>query len=152
MTQPLYKLLYFVLTVDSIFNDICTHYLAVYMIDDALVTAQRVAQERASRAADELRSYDVARKVLQAGPTTPERQEELRHREDAARAAVGTEAESEKFESLKSLAGAEMRRIHRLYYCIKLRCMVMPTRFTFLKAVASMDSNARQPVPGQFAE
>ena len=136
--------------VDAIFNDICTHYLAIYVVDNALVTAQRVAHERASRAADELRSYDVARKVLQAGPTTPERQEELRLREDAARAAVGTEAEYQKFESLKSLAGAEMRRIHRLYYCIKLRCMVMPTRFMFLKSVASMDSNARQPVPAQF--
>ena len=74
----------------------------------------------------------VARKVLQAGPTTAERQEELRLREDAARAAVGTEVASEKFEALKSLASAEMRRIHRLYYCIKLRCMVMPTRFLFL--------------------
>ena len=73
--------------LDSVFNDICTHYLAIYVVDNALVTAQRVAHERASRAADELRSYDVARKVLQAGPTTPERQEELRLREDAARAA-----------------------------------------------------------------
>ena len=58
---------------------------------------------------------------------------------------------SEKFEALKSLASAEMRRIHRLYYCIKLRCMVMPTRFMFLKCVASMDTKARQPVPAQFA-
>merc|ERR1719409_2538179 len=101
---------YYSLALDSIFNDICTHYLAVYVVDDALVTAQRVAQERAARAADELRSYDAARKVLQAGPTTPERQEELRLREDAARAAVGTEAAAEFFESLKSLAAAEMRR------------------------------------------
>merc|ERR1719389_1197468 len=139
--------MYASITLDSIFNDICTHYLAVYVVDEALVTAQRVARERASRAADELRSYDVARKVLQAGPTTPERQEELRLREDAARAALGTDAEPEMFEALKSLAGAEMRRIHRLYYCIKLRCMVMPTRFKFLQSVASMDSNARQPVP-----
>ena len=141
---------YYSLALDSIFNDICTHYLAVYVVDDALVTAQRVAKERASRAADELRRYDVARKVLQAGPTSAERQLELRLREDAARAAVGATAASEKFEALKSLAGAEMRRIHRLYYCVKLRCMVMPTRFAFLTAVPSTSATARQPVPERF--
>ena len=61
------SLMFLSLPLDSIFNDICTHYLAVYVVDDALVTAQRVAQERASRAADELRSYDVARKVHEQG-------------------------------------------------------------------------------------
>ena len=43
-----------------------------------------------------------------------------------------------------------MQRIHRLYYCIRLRCMVMPTRFAFLVAVASMSGTARQPVPAEF--
>ena len=74
----------------------------------------------------------------------------LRAREDAARQAVGTEAECAAFASLRSVVDAERRRIHRLYYCIKLRCMVMPTRFMVLKTVSSMDSNARQPVPAQF--
>ena len=100
---------YYSLFFDSIFNDVATHYLAVYVVDDALVTAQRVAEERASRAADELRSYDVARKVLQAGPTTPERQEQLRLREDAARAAVGTRVERSGRRATESFGSLHIR-------------------------------------------
>ena len=73
-------------------------------------------------------------------------------REDAAREAIGTARELELFTALQSLVNAEARRIHRLYYCIKLRCMVMPTRFAFLKSVASKDEQQRQPVPKNFQE
>ena len=38
---------------------------------------------------------------------------------------VGTAEEADKFAALQALVSAEMRRIHRLYYCIRLRCMVM---------------------------
>ena len=58
--NSVYPLMWISLTLDSICNDVCTHYLAVYVVDDTLITAQRIAQERASRAADELRRYDVA--------------------------------------------------------------------------------------------
>ena len=66
---------------DSVCNDLCTHLLSVYVVDGTLITAQRVAEERATRAADELRRYDVARAVLKAGPTSPERLVELGRRE-----------------------------------------------------------------------
>ena len=80
---------------------------------------------------------------------SPERMEELRLREDAARSALSAET----FEALQSLVGAEMRRIHRLYYCILLRCMAMPTRFLVLTELDQEPSGApRQPVPAQFEQ
>ena len=59
---------------------------------------------------------------------------------------VGTN-EGEKFAALQSLAKAEMRRIHHLYYCMRLRFSVMYVRFAFLNAIASQDGHPRQPVP-----
>ena len=43
-----------------------------------------------------------------------------------------------------------MQRIHRLYYCTLLRCMVMPTRFTCLRNMRSLKEQPRQPVPEEF--
>ena len=36
-----------------------------------------------------------------------------------------------------SMVRAEAQRINALYYCIRLRCMVMPTRFSYLVGVQS---------------
>ena len=66
------------------------------------------------------------------------------------RAAVGTAAEAAAFATLQSLVHAEMHRIHRLYYCTLLRCMVMPTRFTYLRDVQSLHVQPRQPIPEEF--
>ena len=104
-----------------------------------------------SRAAKELRTHDIACRVLQSGPTSLARCAELCAREDAARRAVGTEAEAAAFASLKSLVDAERRRIHRLFYCILLRCMVMPIRFEYLLGVRSTpEVRLQQPVPQEF--
>ena len=40
--------------INSICNDICTHVLAVFVVDEALVTAHRIHEERVARAADKL--------------------------------------------------------------------------------------------------
>ena len=117
------------ISLDSIWNDTCAHYLAFAIDDSTLRSAKLLREERASRAAKELRTHDIACRVLQSGPTSLARCAELCAREDAARRAVGTEAEAAAFASLKSLVDAERRRIHRLFYCILLRCMVMPSRW-----------------------
>ena len=107
--------------------------------------------QRALRAANELREHDIACAVMQAGPTSLSRCAELSAREDAARAAVGTPGEAAAFASLQSLVGAERRRIHRLYYCTLLRCMVMPLRFACLRNVQSTPKTlVQQPVPERF--
>ena len=54
---------------DSICNDICVHYLAFAVDDSALNTAKRIRRERVLRAAKELRTHDIACRVLHAGPT-----------------------------------------------------------------------------------
>ena len=88
--------------------------------------------------------------MLQAGPTSAERVRELSQREDAARAAVGAEEELATFAALRSLARAEARRINHLYYCIRLRCMVMTTRYEYLAGVESFKTTSRQHVPDRF--
>jgi hypothetical protein len=40
---------------DSVFNDLCTHLLSFAVIDGSLGEAQKIAEDRAARAADELR-------------------------------------------------------------------------------------------------
>jgi hypothetical protein len=122
---------------DSICNDICVHYLAFAVDDSALNTAKRIRRERVLRAAKELRTHDIACRVLHAGPTSLARCAELRVREEAARRAVGTSAAAMAFKSLQALVDAERSRIHRLYFCILLRCMVMPVRFGYLRDVRS---------------
>jgi hypothetical protein len=136
---------------DSICNDACAHILALAVDDESLSTAKRVQEERAQRAANELREHDLACRVLQAGPTSLARCIAIRAREDAAREAAGTASAAARFAALQSLVRAEMRRIHRLYYCILLRCMLMPTRFIYLHDVRSIQGAARQPVPEEFS-
>merc|ERR1719271_2066180 len=88
---------------------------------------------------------------MRAGPTSSARCAELGAREDTARAAVGGAAEEEAFAALQSLVNTEMRRIHRLYFCCLLRCMVMPTRFAYLRDVRSTKgSTPRQPIPSHI--
>jgi hypothetical protein len=135
---------------DSICNDACAHILAIAVDDKSLQTAKQVKEERAQRAANELRDHDLACRVMQAGPTSLARCVAIRAREDAARAAVGTESAATRFTSLQSLVRTEMKRIHRLYYCILLRTMLMPTRFLYLRDVRSISGTPRQPVPERF--
>merc|ERR1719506_3045972 len=137
--------------LDSISNDICAHYLACSVYDDSLAFAKQIKIERATRAAKELQEHDIACRVMRAGPTSSARCVELGAREDRARAAVGTAEEAEAFAALQLLVQAEMRRIHRLYYCCLLRCMVMPTRFAYLRDVRSTKgSTPRQPIPSHI--
>merc|ERR1719331_3486415 len=102
--------------VDSIFNDLCTHVLAFAILEGSLGEAQKIAEDRAARAADELRQYDVARAVLQAGPTSAARSSEIAQREGAARGAIGLPEEQQIFHAMRSLVAAEARRINHLYF------------------------------------
>merc|ERR1719160_1396119 len=143
--------LFFSVFLDSISNDICAHYLACSVYDDSLAFSKQIKIERATRAAMELQEHDIACRVMRAGPTSSARRAELGAREDAARAAVGGAAEEEAFAALQSLVNTEMRRIHRLYFCCLLRCMVMPTRFAYLRDVKSTKgSTPRQPIPSHI--
>ena len=102
--------------------------------------------EQAARAADELAQHDVAASVLQAGPTSVARAEDIARRERAARCAVGTEREADAFANLRSAVAAEARRINGLMYCARLRCLIMPLRFDMLVQVESVAGAQRQPL------
>ena len=54
----------------------------------SLRNAQSVMEERAERAAQELRQHDVAMQAMQAGPTSLERAMELMQREKQVRTEV----------------------------------------------------------------
>ena len=84
--------------------------------------------------------------MLQAGPTSAARAEEIARRERAARRAIGTAQEADAFAHLRSAVAAEARRINGLMYCARLRCLIMPTRFDELVRVQGISGSPRQPV------
>merc|ERR1719160_1231753 len=100
--------------LDSVCNDVCSHVLSFEVSTASLQAAGRLIAEQAARAADELAQHDVAASVLQAGPTSAARANEIARRERAARRAVGTASEADAFAHLRSAVAAEARRISGL--------------------------------------
>jgi hypothetical protein len=146
--------LYVTVFVDSICNDLCAHWMMLTVSARSLRNAQSVMEERAERAAQELRQHDVAMQAMQAGPTSLERTLELMQRERHVRAEVLRDASSDTLNifwaALRSLATAEAKRINQLLYCVRLRAMIMPLRFQVLHDLQSLKANPRQPVPQEF--
>ena len=56
----------------------------------------------------------------------------------------------EAFAALRSLVRAEAQRINHLFYCVRLRCMIMPTRFACLVRLESTTSAAEPPGPNRM--
>merc|ERR1719161_2026644 len=135
----------FVAFLDSVCNDFCAHILCFETGSSSFEAAGSLIAEQAARAADELAQHDVASSVLQAGPTSAARAEEIARRERAARRAIGTAQEADAFAHLRSAVAAEARRINGLMYCARLRCLIMPIRFDVLVQLASVSGAPRQP-------
>merc|ERR1719313_2680227 len=118
----------------------------------SLQNAQSVMEERAERAAKELRQHDVAMQAMQAGPTSLERSLELMRRVRALllQQPLSDEAISTAWAAVRSLATAEAQRINQLLRCVRLRAMIMPLRYQILHDLPSLSAKPRQPVPKEF--
>jgi hypothetical protein len=141
--------------VDSICNDLCSHWMMLTVFDGSLRQAQTVIEDRVERAAKELRQHDVAMQAMQAGPTSLERSLELMQRERHVRALLlqqplSDEAISTAWAAVRSLATAEAQRINQLLRCVRLRAMIMPLRYQILHDLPSLSAKPRQPVPKEF--
>merc|ERR1719379_1222825 len=127
------------------------------VFDGSLRQAQTVVEDRAERAAKELRQHDVAMQAMQAGPTSLERSLELMQRERHVRAQLLQKPPSEQaintaWDAVRSLATAEAKRINQLLYCVRLRAMIMPLRYQALHDLPSVSAKPRQPVPPEFED
>merc|ERR1719482_355837 len=143
-SQAINLVLYFAVFTDSLCNDLCSHTMMFTVFDGSLRLAQEVVEDRAARAQEELRQHDVAMQAMQAGPTSLERSLEIMQREKHVRSLLiqgaSAEAVNDAWKALRSLGNAEGNRINQLLYCVRLRAMIMPTRYEFLHNLADVIS------------